>query len=32
MMSQQQQVVETAPGHTQKFFTASDTVNLAEKM
>ena len=31
MMSQQQQVVETTPGHFQKLFTASETVNLTEK-
>ena len=26
MMSQQQQLVETTPGHSQKLFTASETV------
>ena len=31
MMSQQQQVVETTPGHSQNCFMASETVNLAEK-
>ena len=31
MMSQQQQLVETTPGHSQKLFTASKTVNLTEK-
>ena len=31
MMSQQQQVVETTPGHCQKLFTVSETVNLTEK-
>ena len=31
LMSQQQQVVETTPGHSQKLFTASETVNLTEK-
>ena len=31
MMSQQQQVVETTLGHSQKLFTASETVNLTEK-
>ena len=32
MMSQQQQVVETTPGHSHKLFTDSDTVNLTEKI
>ena len=32
MMSKQQHVVETTPEHSQKLFTASETVNLAEKM
>ena len=32
MMSQQQQVVETTPVHFQKVFTASETVNLTEKI
>ena len=32
MMPQQQQVVETTPGHSQKHFTASETVNLTEKI
>ena len=31
MMSQQEQVVETTPGHSQKLFTAYETVNLKEK-
>ena len=31
MMSQQHQVEETAPEHSQKLFTASGTVNLTEK-
>ena len=31
LMSQQQQVVETTPGHSQKLFAASKTVNLTEK-
>ena len=31
MSQQQQQVVETTPGHSQKLFTASETVNLVEK-
>ena len=31
MSQQQQQVVETTPGHTQKLLTASETVNLTEK-
>ena len=31
MMSQQQQVVETTPGHSQKLFTAFETDNLTEK-
>ena len=31
MMSQQQLVVETTPGHSQKIITASETVNLIEK-
>ena len=31
LMSQQQQVVETTPGHSQKLFTASETVNLTGK-
>ena len=31
MMSQQQQVVETTPGHSKKLCTASETVNLTEK-
>ena len=31
MMSQQQQVVETTPGHSQNLFTASETVNHTEK-
>ena len=31
MMSQQQQVVETNPGHSEKLFKASETVNLTEK-
>ena len=31
MMSQQQQVVETTPGHSQKLFIASETLNLTEK-
>ena len=31
MMSQQQQVMETTPGHLISFLTASETVNLAEK-
>ena len=31
MMSQQQQVVETTPGHSQKLFTVSETLNLTEK-
>ena len=30
-MSQQQQVVETIPGHSQKLLTAPETVNLTEK-
>ena len=32
MMSQQQQVLETTPAHSQKLFTASETVNLTEKI
>ena len=32
MMSQQQQVVETTPVHFQKVVTASETVNLTEKI
>ena len=32
MMSQQQQVVETTPGHSQKFLTASETVNQTENI
>ena len=32
MMSQQQQVVESTPGHSQKLFTASETVNLTKKI
>ena len=32
MMSQQHQVVETTPGHSQKLFTASETLNLTEKV
>ena len=32
MMSQQQQVVETPRGHSQKHFMASETVNLTEKI
>ena len=32
MMSQQQQVVETTPEHSQKLFAASETVNLTEKI
>ena len=31
MMSQQQQVVETTPEHSQTLFTASETVNLTQK-
>ena len=31
MMSQQQQVVETTPGQSQKLFKTSETVNLTEK-
>ena len=31
MMSQQQEVVETTPGHSQKLFTGSETVTLTEK-
>ena len=31
MMSQQQEVAETTPGHSQKLFTDSETVNLTEK-
>ena len=31
MISQHQQVVETTPGHSEKLFTASETVNLTEK-
>ena len=31
MMSQQQQVVETTSGHSQKLLTASETVDLTEK-
>ena len=31
LMSQGNQVVETTPGHSQKIFTASETVNLTEK-
>ena len=31
MMSQQQQVVETTPGHSQKCLKTSETVNLTEK-
>ena len=31
MMSQQQEVVETTPGHSQKLLTASETVNLTER-
>ena len=31
MMTQQQQVVETTSGHSQKIITASETVNLIEK-
>ena len=30
LMSQGNQVVETTPGHTQRLFTASETVNLTE--
>ena len=32
MMSQQQQVVETTPGHSHKLFADSDTANLTEKI
>ena len=32
MMSQQQQVVETTPGQSQKLFKTSETVNLTEKI
>ena len=32
MMSQQQQVVETTPGHSQKLMKTSETVNLTEKI
>ena len=32
MMSQQQQVVETTPGHSQKLLKTSETVNLTEKI
>ena len=32
MMSQQEQVVETTPGHSLKLFTACETVNLTEKI
>ena len=31
ILSQQPQVVETTPGHSQKTFAASETVNLKEK-
>ena len=31
LMSQGNQVVETTPEHSQKLFTASETVNLTEK-
>ena len=31
MMSQQQQVVETTPAHSQKLLMTSETVNLTEK-
>ena len=31
LMSHGNQVVETTPGHSQKLFTASETVNLTEK-
>ena len=31
MMLQQQQVVETTPGHSQKLVTATVTFNLTEK-
>ena len=31
-MSQQHQVVETTPGHSQKLSTASETVDLTEKL
>ena len=31
LMSQGNQVLETTPGHSQKLFTASETVNLTEK-
>ena len=30
MLSQQQQVPETTPGHSQKIFTASETVNITK--
>ena len=32
MMSQQQQVVQTTPGQSQKLSKTSETVNLAEKI
>ena len=32
MMSQQEQVVETTPGQSQKLFKTSETVNLTEKI
>ena len=32
MMSQQQQVVETTPGHSQKLLKPPETVNLTEKV
>ena len=32
MMSQQQQVVETTPGQSQKLLKTSETVNLTEKI
>ena len=31
-MMSQQQLLETTPGHSQKLFTASETVNLREKL
>ena len=31
LMSQENQVGETTPGHSQKLFPASETVNLTEK-
>ena len=32
MMSQQQQVVETTPGQSQKLLMTAETVNLTEKI